>query len=313
MVSKGWCDNKRVVAYKTDWTNMRLPSCSNLHRPDSIGIEASTGVHVESAKIIEITGEGRCLRHLPLPTNPRCPGRDLFDGKTLDGWDGDPRLWSVQDGAVTGETTGENTAAANTFLTWRGGRPADFEIEGQVPYAQSGLRQFGNPNPQLGRSGQVASQRLPGRHGSRQPEYTGTCYGENFRGSRATRPEDGDRQLTTSPKWSNSSAIAWELAKVIKTRDWNEYDIIAHGNHIIEKINGQLMCELINDNAMARRDGVIALQIHAGQPMKVQFRNVRLKEFPSAESAAPAQFNRLTDAETAAGWKLLFDGESTRG
>ena len=309
---EGWCDNKRVVAYKTDWTNMRLPSCSNLHRPDSIGIEASTGVRVESAKIIEITGEGRCLRVPPAADESSLPWRDLFDGKTLDGWDGDPRLWSVQDGAITGETTGENTAAANTFLTWRGGRPADFEIKAE----------FRMPNPGFANSGiQIRSWEGPGRWQvsgyqadmDSDDQYTGTCYGENFRGSLAQRGQKTVIGSDHQPKVVEQFGDSLELAKVIKTRDWNEYDIIAHGNHIIEKINGQLMCELIDDDAMARRDGVIALQIHAGQPMKVQFRNVRLKEFPSAESAAPAQFNRLTDAETAAGWKLLFDGESTRG
>ncbi len=69
-----------------------------------------------------------------------------------------------------------------------------------------------------------------------------------------------------------------ELAKVIKKRDWNEYHIIARGNHIIEKINGHLMCEVTDEDTMARKDGIIALQIHAGPPMKVQFRNLRLKE-----------------------------------
>src|SRR5208283_1240942 len=68
------------------------------------------------------------------------------------------------------------------------------------------------------------------------------------------------------------------LAKFIKRRDWNEYDIIAKGNRITEKVNGHLMCEVIDNDKVARKDGIIALQIHAGPPMKVQFRNVRFKE-----------------------------------
>ena len=79
-------------------------------------------------------------------------------------------------------------------------------------------------------------------------------------------------------------ADAAELAKFIKHRDWNEYDITARGNRIIEKINGHLMCEVTDEDTMARKDGVIALQIHAGQPMKVQFRNVRLKEFKRGQA-----------------------------
>ena len=71
-----------------------------------------------------------------------------------------------------------------------------------------------------------------------------------------------------------------ELGATIKKHDWNEYHIIADGNHIIQKINGRLMCELTDENTEARKDGVIALQIHAGPPMKVQFRNIRLKYLP---------------------------------
>ena len=105
---EGWFDGKRVVGYKTDWTDMSLLGTSKLRRPDSIGIVAWPGVRVESAKIIEITGKGRYLRPPPVADESSLPWRDLFDGKTLDGWDGDPRLWSVQDGAITGETTEEN-------------------------------------------------------------------------------------------------------------------------------------------------------------------------------------------------------------
>ena len=83
--------------------------------------------------------------------------------------------------------------------------------------------------------------------------------------------KDGKR---TVERFADSAA----LAKLIKHRDWNEYDITARGNHIIEKINGHLMCELIDEDSVARKDGVIALQIHAGPPMKVQFRNARFKE-----------------------------------
>ena len=144
-------------------------------------------------------------------------------------------------------------------------------------------------------------------------QYTGTCYGQNFRDSLAQRGQKTVIGNDHQPKVIEQFGDSRELAKVIRRQDWNEYHIIARENHIIEKINGQLMCELIDDDAMARRDGVIALQIHAGQPMKVQFRNLRLKELQPAATAAPAQFNRLTDAETAAGWKPLFDGKTLEG
>jgi len=202
--------------------------------------------------------------------------RSLFDGKTLDGWDGDPKIWRVEDGCITGQTTKENPAPYNTFLIWRGGKPGDFQLK----------IEFRMPNPGFANSGvQIRSWEGPKKWqvSGYQPDmdsddhYTGTCYGENFRGGLAGRgekvtiAEDGKRTI-------HRFADAAELARFIKNRDWNEYDITARGNQIIEKVNGHLMCELVDKDKVARKDGVIALQIHAGPPMKVQFRNVRFKE-----------------------------------
>ena len=202
--------------------------------------------------------------------------RPLFNGKTLDGWDGDPRFWRVEEGSITGQTTKENPASYNTFLIWRGGKPGDFQLK----------IEFRMPNPGFANSGvQIRSWEGPKKWqvSGYQPDmdstdhYTGTCYGENYRGGLAGRGEkvvigkDGKHKV-------ERFGDAAELAKFIKNRDWNEYDITARGNHITEKVNGHLMCEVVDEDKVARKDGVIALQIHAGPPMKVQFRNVRFKE-----------------------------------
>jgi hypothetical protein len=202
----------------------------------------------------------------------------IFDGKTLDGWDGDTRFWSVEDGCITGQTTKEKPAPRNTFLIWRGGKPADFQIK----------IEFRMPNPGFANSGvQIRSWEGPAKWqvSGYQPdmdwknEYTGICYGENFRGILAARGQKTVIGKDHKPKVVEQFATSAELAKLIKLHDWNEYDITARGNHITEKINGHLMCEVTDEDTKARKDGVIALQIHAGEPMKVQFRNVRLKEF----------------------------------
>jgi hypothetical protein len=52
----------------------------------------------------------------------------LFNGKDLTGWDGNPKFWSVRDGAITGQTTAENPTKSNTFNIWRGGKLGDFEL-----------------------------------------------------------------------------------------------------------------------------------------------------------------------------------------
>ena len=202
--------------------------------------------------------------------------RSLFNGKTLAGWDGDPRFWSVENGCIIGQTTAEKQPARNTFLIWRGGKPSDFEIK----------IEFRMPNPGFANSGvQIRSWEgpEPWRVSGYQPDmdgsdhYTGTIYGENYRGGLAGRGEkvligkDGKKKI-------ERFADAAELGKFIKHHDWNEYDIVAQGNRISEKVNGHLMCELVDEDAKARADGVIALQIHKGDAMKVEFRNVRFKE-----------------------------------
>jgi hypothetical protein len=203
--------------------------------------------------------------------------RPLFDGKTLEGWDGDPRFWKVEEGCITGQTTKENPAPRNTFLIWRGGKPGDFQLK----------IEFRMPDPGFANSGvQIRSWEGPEkwRVSGYQPDmdwenhFTGICYGENYRGILANRGEKTVIGKDHKPKVVERFGDAVELGKFIKMHDWNEYDITAQGNRIIEKINGHLMCEVTDEDTMARKDGVIALQIHAGPPMKVQFRNVRFKE-----------------------------------
>jgi hypothetical protein len=209
----------------------------------------------------------------------------IFDGKTLDGWDGDPKFWSVEDGVITGETTKENPAKRNTFLIWRGGKPADFELKAE----------FRMPNPGFANSGiQIRSWEGPEkwRVSGYQPDmdaenhYTGICYGEGYRGILAQRGQKVVIGKDHKPRVVEAFGDSKELAKAIKLHDWNEYHIIAQGNRIIERINGQRMCELTDEDTVARKDGIIALQIHAGPPMKVQFRNVRLKEVKGDSPAA---------------------------
>jgi type 1 glutamine amidotransferase len=208
--------------------------------------------------------------------------RPIFDGKTLDGWDGDPRFWKVEDGTITGETTKENPAPNNTFLIWRGGKPADFEIRAEFRMPNPG---FANSGIQI-RSWEGEKWRVSGYQPDMDSDdgYIGTIYGEGYRGGLAGRGEkvtigrDGKRSVE---RFADSN----ELRKFIKKRDWNEYHIVARGNHISEEINGHLMCALTDNDKVARKDGIIALQIHAGPPMKVQFRNFRLKEFSAKKPA----------------------------
>ena len=204
--------------------------------------------------------------------------KSIFDGKTLDGWDGNPKFWRVEDGCMVGETTKDNRTKGNTFVIYRGGEPADFELKIQYKLHNhnSGVqyRSFEDVD-KYGRwviGGYQADI-------AEADKFHGILYGEKYRGILAMR---GDKVVIGDdhkPKVVGKVEGAEELLSKIKKGDWNEYHIIAKGNHFIQKINGVTMVEATDeDKQMRRKAGLIALQLHAGPPMKVEFKNSRLKE-----------------------------------
>jgi hypothetical protein len=199
----------------------------------------------------------------------------MFDGKTLDGWDGDPDHWRVEDGVIVGQTTDEKPAKYNTFLIWRKAKPGDFEIKAEF---RMPLNAFANSGIQIRSWEGPKKWQVSGYQSDMDWEnnYTGIIYGENYRGILANRGQEVVIGKDHQPKLVKQFATSEDVAKAIKQREWNEYDIICQGNHIKQFINGTLTCELTDDDTMARADGVIALQIHAGPPMKVEFRNLRI-------------------------------------
>jgi hypothetical protein len=203
--------------------------------------------------------------------------KPIFNGKDLEGWDGNQKLWRVEDGAIVGETTKENRIQLNSFLIWRGGKPADFELKAEFRLPKKG---FGNTGIQYRSWEEKEKWRVSGYQADMDSDnkYTGICYGENYRGILAQRGERTVIGKNGKPKVAEKFADSAELAKAIKKQNWNEYHLIVEGNHIIQKINGQMMCEVTDEDTQARRDGIIALQLHVGDPMKVQFKNLRLKE-----------------------------------
>ena len=218
---------------------------------------------------------------LALPVFAEEPGFVcLFDGKTLQGWDGDPKFWSVEDGAITGKTTSENPTKGNTFIVWKGGEPANFELllEFKLEGGNSGIQY---------RSFHL-SETDPWRIGGYQADfeagdtYSGICYGEAFRGILSGRGQkttlsldEQGKLVSTAEKFGESA----EIGKSLKKGDWNEYRIVAKGYEFTQYINGVKTMELIDNDQKAHREkGLIALQLHAGPPMKVQFRNIRLKQ-----------------------------------
>lgn len=202
----------------------------------------------------------------------------LFDGATLNGWEGEPALWRVEDGAITGETKADAPIGYNTFLKWTQGEVDDFELT--LEYRIFG----GNSGVQI-RSFALAKPHAVGGYQAdidAAGDWAGTNYGEQFRGVLAKRGQKATIGEDGKPTVTGSLGDPAELAKVIKKGDeWNSYRIVAKGNRITCEINGMLMSDIVDeDTDTRRRAGLLALQLHAGPPMKVQFRNLQLKRLP---------------------------------
>ena len=207
--------------------------------------------------------------------------KSIFDGKTLKGWNGDPKFWSVQDGAITGKTTKENPTKGNTFIIWEG-KTGNFDL--RLYYKSIGVnsgiqyRSFKADGPDEWRIGGYQADFEAG------DTFSGICYGERFRGILSLR---GKKTILTVgddgklKKEVEDFAKDADIAKAIKKEDWNSYRIVARNFNLTHYINGVKTTQVIDRDRKTRRaEGLLALQLHAGPPMNVQFKNIRIKELP---------------------------------
>ena len=230
----------------------------------------------------------------------------IFDGKTLNGWDGNPAVWTVQDGAITATSSAERRVGS-TFIIWRGGEPADFELTLDMkatPDIHSGVFYRGKVGPAPPRA--ATAPRPPSATPRPQPpplavpadpRWNVTGYGLDF-----DYPLDnaGNVQDTTR----SETQIGWRghvvrmepgrrprsvgligdrdaLKSAVRQGEWNELHVVARANTLTHLVNGQLMAVVIDDDPAARKlSGVIALQIEQFGTGTVAFRNVWLKQSP---------------------------------
>lgn len=206
----------------------------------------------------------------------------IFNGKDLAGWDGNPKLWSVRDGIITGQTTKENPAKGNTFLIWTNGTVGDFELHCSFKIVPGDEQGFANSGIQY-RSKVIDSTNwvVGGYQADMEagPTYTGILYEERQRTLMAARGEKVVWDKDCNKQVVGSLGKSEEIQAAIKPREWNDYTIIAKGNHLQQWINGAQTIDVVDDcEAQRAMSGVIALQLHAGPPMTVQFQNIRLKK-----------------------------------
>ncbi len=195
----------------------------------------------------------------------------MFNGKDLTGWEGKPGGWWVEDAAITSRSTPQKPCKKHHYLMWRGGTPGDFvlRLSYRITGGNSGIQLRSRELPDFDTRGYQADLEA-GDH------WSGALFehargGVAMRGTKVAIDPDGKKHVTTV-------ADSAELQKKIKPNDWNDYEVIARGSKITLKINGVVMSEVDDrDKQHAARRGVLALQMHPGPPMTVQFKNLRIK------------------------------------
>ena len=223
---------------------------------------------------------------LPLAPRPAAAADDeagfqpIFNGTSLEGWDGDPKIWSFKDGAIVGEATADNLANGDTFCVWRQGTVDDFVLRMKIriagAQANSGV---------LYRSHEFDKWRVGGYQADwdHAGAYVGTLY-EQPDPTRPTRGQlaRGGTKVVWESKDKKEVTKIGDLNELIEEDfnpdDWNEYEITAQGNHLTHKVNGKLFMEFFDNEAAKRAmSGVLAIQVHGGRVMKVEFKDIRLK------------------------------------
>lgn len=219
--------------------------------------------------------------------------KPIFNGKTLKGWEGDPAIWRVENGMLVGEITPDKPLKTNSFIIWRDGKPKDFELIVECRITEtgnSGINYRSEPVPDVPYALRGYQADIDGKN-----RYTGQNYEERGRTTLAYRG-----QITTINPLENPGASlrdnvknnAWtglavtgtlgdkdSLQTRIKTADWNEIHLVVKGNRLQHFVNGILMSDVTdNDTANRKTGGLLGVQVHVGPPMKVEYRNIRLKE-----------------------------------
>jgi hypothetical protein len=234
----------------------------------------------------------------PIDFNDHTGFVQIFDGTTLNKWDGDPQTWRVEDGAIVGESTSAQPRN-NSYISYHGEEAKDFDLKLEIKVEQGGgsgiqyrsavglpwLRgaRPGQPAPNLAwmMTGPQADFWYPVNPGAFA--YTGQFYSENTDlGILAWRG-----QVTISTPGSKNARLLGNIGSrdalggYVKINDWNQYEIIARGGTFIHIINGQLMAVYIDDdlNSSNNKSGLIGFEVE-GTPTKVSVRNIWLRKVP---------------------------------
>ncbi|TDU73296.1 uncharacterized protein DUF1080 [Prosthecobacter fusiformis] len=198
----------------------------------------------------------------------------IFNGRDLTGWKGSDAYWSVEDGCLTGVADG--TLDYNRFITWTGGKVKNFELRVKVkvtPDGNSGLQYRGQERPDLGDWVVTGYQCdvVPKR-----ADYNGMLYEER---GRRILAHAGEKVVI------DSQGQPWVVGKMpvkeFPGGEWHDYRIRVEGNHHRHWIDGVQTVDVMDLDEKGRAlEGVIAVQVHVGPPMKIQYQDFFLQHLP---------------------------------
>ena len=274
-------------------------------------VHSATGQQEQSPAPAAHRGGGtRFTQPDPIDFNDHTGWTQIFDGKTLDGWDGPTDIWHVEDGAIVGVSTPEHPAGS-TNIIWRGGEPANFELKleiklegeganGGVQYRSSNNAVRPPMDPQrMAQMTDAQKQQMQERmtlfqkyakwgmkgyqadfdYGNR---YSGQLYEQGTpRGIIAWRGQVVEANQGEKPRLLATVGSSDDLKAYIKPGEWNQYEIIADGNTMTHIINGHVMAIFVdNDPTFSQTKGLIGLEIEGPGNVKISHRDIWLKKLP---------------------------------
>jgi hypothetical protein len=216
----------------------------------------------------------------------------IFDGKTLNNWIGDTTYWKVEDGCLVGVVTPATLLKRNTFIIWQGQMPESFEIKVEFKVSAKGNSGINYRSERV--EGEPYALRGYQADLNGPNQYTGSNYEERRRTTLASRgqkvvlppipPSDSLNAHIMNNQWmpkivTGSLGNPDSLKAAVKMDDWNEYHIVVKGNRLQHYVNGILMSDVTDNDTVNRRfDGLLGVQVHVGPPMRIAYRNFRLKK-----------------------------------
>ena len=198
----------------------------------------------------------------------------VFDGKSLRGWTGDSKYWSVKDGALTGVTDG--SLKMNRFITWTHSTIRNFDLQVKVKVTaggNSGIQYRGTSRPDLGLDVVTGYQCDVVAD---NPNYNGMLYEEK---GRRILSHTGEKVIvdTDGQPW-----VVGEMpVKEFPADEWHDFRVLVQGNHHQHWIDGHMTADLIDLDEKGRAlEGVLAVQVHVGPAMTIQYKDFRIKHLP---------------------------------